>query len=275
MASVECRASNEMSEPFFQGNDVECTGIQTETITLSTGLTGVSVDIAFAAAIDQTRLMNTTLGSMAINGPLECISNWLEATNLTKMLLTIGTSWNSMLHTQLGSHVGLTGTFEEAKSLCLLDDSCTGLHCPSMSVDGTHPLCYVVHGTSRSTSIGSTSYVRDSSGMKDPQFTEFKNPLLSNLFDLMTTSVRLIFRDLIQDLIPSVSQNILRDSINRLIWRESRPSCPRYEYWDSSIHDAVRVWSEIIINSLLTTLPLTTNPLFTYHRYKQLSPQQT
>ena len=71
-----------------------------------------------------------------------------------------------------------------------------------MSKNGGHDLCYVVHGTSTSTSVGSTSYVRDSSGMKDPQFTEFQNPLFGDLFDLMTKTVRLLFRDLIQDLIP-------------------------------------------------------------------------
>ena len=105
-----------------------------------------------------------------------------------------------------------------------------------MSKNGGHDLCYVVHGTSTSTSVGSTSYVRDSSGMKDPQFTEFQNPLFGDLFDLMTKTVRLLFRDLIQDLIPGVSQNILRKSLNRLIWTESRPECKNYVYFDSSLH---------------------------------------
>jgi len=237
-SGVACRSSSQMSLPFVQNLNVDCVGIQQETITLSTGLTGVSLDIAFTAAVDKDRFLNTSLGSMAMSGPLECITYWLEETNLTKMSLIVGTSWTSILHTRLGSHTSQSGNFEEAKAFCLADTLCTGLHCPSMSTNGQHDLCYVVHGTTTSTSVGSTSYLRDSSGMKDPQFTNFENPLFENLFDLMTKTVRLIFRDLIQDLLPSVSQNILRDSINRLISTESRPECPRYVYFDSSFHIA-------------------------------------
>ena len=196
----------------------------------------MAVDIAFTAAVDEARFMNTTLGSMIMSGVLECMNYWLEETNLTKMSVTIGTSWKSMLHTQLGSHTGSSGNFEEAKTMCLADTDCTGLHCPSMSKNGGHDLCYVVHGTSTLTNVGSTSYLRDSSGMKDPQFTEFQNPLFGDLFDLMTKTVRLLFRDLIQDLIPGISQNILRKSLNRLIWTESRPECKNYVYFDSSLH---------------------------------------
>ena len=85
----------------------------------------MAVDIAFTAAVDEARFMNTTLGSMIMSGVLECMNYWLEETNLTKMSVTIGTSWKSILHTQLGSHTGSSGNFEEAKALCLADTACT------------------------------------------------------------------------------------------------------------------------------------------------------
>lgn len=255
---VTCRSNTDVvaNMPFETTNGKLCTGEQEETVMLSTGLTGVGVDIAATVAINRDTMLNTSLGQMGAYGPLACIARWIHTTNVTKMSMSIGTSWSKRKHAKLVvaspvSSPAASASFADAKLDCLQTDACVGLYCPSLSHEGMHPLCYAVVGTGEATfqtEVGSTSYLRDSSGMVDPSVSDFKNVLFEDMFALFITSARYVFRDLFRSILPSVTQNVVRnialDAIDTYFLSKA-DECPEsYTYFDVSQHGATTALAE-------------------------------